>query len=188
MHTVMRTTIACLVVLVAYTSARAAEEGNVDLPRYPSISPDGLQIVFSWRGDLWKVSSQGGSAQRLTSHLQDDLHSAWSRDGSRIAFTSTRAGSLNIHMMNADGTGLVPIKEPLLKLVKGPCGFGADQNTFRMLSDKFGQIVTLNSQAEHAVAGGGKCRRGVVGALGRLAPYHEAQRRSRSTGHAEILR
>ena len=36
--------------------------GLVDLPRYPSISPDGTQIVFSWRGDLWKVAAGGGGS------------------------------------------------------------------------------------------------------------------------------
>jgi hypothetical protein len=68
------------------------EKPNVDLPRLPSISPDGSQVVFTWRGDLWRVSSQGGFAERLTSHVADDTSSAWSRDGKRIAFASTRAG------------------------------------------------------------------------------------------------
>jgi len=27
-------------------------KGNVGLPRFPSISPDGTHVVFSWRGDL----------------------------------------------------------------------------------------------------------------------------------------
>src|SRR5687767_10286510 len=85
--------------------ARAAEEtGNVDLPRYPSISPDGSQVTFSWRGDVWKVPASGGAALRLTSHPQDDLQSVWSRDGKRIALVSNRTGSANLHMMNADGT------------------------------------------------------------------------------------
>src|SRR5207253_1425900 len=81
-------------------------DANVDLPRYPSINPDGSQIVFTWRGDLWKASSKGGFAERLTSHPLDDLASAWSRDGKRIAFSSTRAGGGNFFMMNADGTGI----------------------------------------------------------------------------------
>ncbi len=77
---------------------------NVDLPRFPSISPDGRWIVFSWRGDLWKVASTGGQAVRLTTHSRDDLRSAWSRDGRRIAFDSNRNGYQNIYIMNGDGT------------------------------------------------------------------------------------
>ena len=34
--------------------------------RYPAISPDGKTIVFSYKGDLYKVSSGGGDATPLT--------------------------------------------------------------------------------------------------------------------------
>src|SRR5690606_4291361 len=67
-------------------------------------SPDGAAVVFSWRGDLWKVPARGGHAIRLTSHPADELHSAWSPDGTQIAFNSTRDGYNNIYLMNADGT------------------------------------------------------------------------------------
>jgi len=88
------------------TASLAAAQGNVDLPRFPSISPDGSHIVFSWRGDLWKVASDGGPALRLTVHPANELRSAWSPDGTRIAFASNRTGSLNLFTMNADGTGV----------------------------------------------------------------------------------
>ena len=65
---------------------------EVDLPRYPSISPDGKQVVFSWRGDLWLVGADGGEARRLTVHPGIDSRSAWSPDGSEIAFESDRDG------------------------------------------------------------------------------------------------
>ncbi len=78
----------------------------MDLPRFPSISPDGSEIVFSWRGDLWKVAAHGGYALRLTSHPADETNSTWSRDGSHIAFNSNRDGYRNIYMMKADGTNV----------------------------------------------------------------------------------
>ena len=34
--------------------------------RYPAISPDGKMIVFSYKGDLYKVASNGGEAVPLT--------------------------------------------------------------------------------------------------------------------------
>ncbi|TVQ78389.1 MAG: PDZ domain-containing protein [Phycisphaeraceae bacterium] len=86
--------------------APSARAGVVDLPRFPSISPDGSQIVFSWRGDLWKVSSDGGQGVRLTSHTATETHSAWSPDGSHIAFNSERLGANNIFIMRADGSGV----------------------------------------------------------------------------------
>ncbi|MFK7960780.1 MAG: S41 family peptidase [Phycisphaerales bacterium] len=87
-------------------SAAVAQEGNVTLPRHPSISPDGSTVVFSWRGDLWSVGTDGGRAMRLTSHPADETRSTWSPDGERIAFNSNRDGYNNIWTMRADGTDL----------------------------------------------------------------------------------
>ena len=80
--------------------------GTVDLPRLPALSPDGSQITFTWRGDLWKVPAQGGAATRLTSHPADDAESAWLPDGSGIVFTSDRDGGPNLWFMQPDGSGL----------------------------------------------------------------------------------
>lgn len=99
--------VGCVARTVAAT--RPVDGGNVELPRYPSISPDGRSIVFSWHGDLWKVSSEGGTALRLTSHPSDDLVSAWSPDGRSIAFLSARDGDPNVYVMSADGTGVQPV-------------------------------------------------------------------------------
>ncbi|MCS7034439.1 MAG: peptidase S41, partial [Phycisphaerae bacterium] len=85
---------------------RVPAGNNVSLPRFPSVSPDGKTVVFSWRGDLWKVPTAGGEARRLTSHKADDLQSAFSRDGRQIAFMSNRTGYFNIHLMDADGANL----------------------------------------------------------------------------------
>lgn len=87
------------------------EGGNVDLPRFPSISPDGERVVFSWRGDLWLVPAAGGLATRITRHPGDDLRSAWSPDGRRIAFDSDRNGFANLYIMNADGTDVRQVSD-----------------------------------------------------------------------------
>lgn len=109
-----------------------AADANVDLPRFPSISPDGSQIVFSWRGDLWKTSSKGGVAERLTSHPLDDLNSAWSRDGKRIAFSSTRVGGSNFFIMNADGTGIRQVTQTDRQTAL--VGFGTDDDGNEVLT------------------------------------------------------
>ena len=84
----------------------ASADGNVDLPRYPSISPDGSTIVFSWRGDLWRAPVDGGQATRLTSHPGREHDSYWTPDGSEIVFESDRDGTVNLWAMQPDGTGI----------------------------------------------------------------------------------
>ena len=84
----------------------ASDAGRVDLPRFPSLSPDGEELVFSWGGDLWRASSSGGEARRLTRHSLDDLHSSWSPDGRWLTFSSMRDGYMNLWRINRDGTQL----------------------------------------------------------------------------------
>lgn len=71
--------------------------------RYPSISPDGTQIVFSYKGDIYKVSVNGGRAIQQTSHPAHDTQPIWSPDGSLIAFASDREGSFDIYTIPAEG-------------------------------------------------------------------------------------
>ncbi|MFI4881275.1 MAG: hypothetical protein ACIAQU_01685, partial [Phycisphaerales bacterium JB064] len=76
-----------------------ARQARVGYPRMPSLSPDGSIIAFTWAGDLWAVSSDGGIASRLTTHPADDLRSAFSPDGSTLVFESERDGSRNLYAM-----------------------------------------------------------------------------------------
>jgi Tol biopolymer transport system component/C-terminal processing protease CtpA/Prc len=71
--------------------------------RYPSISPDGQSIVFSYMGDLYKVSTKGGQAIRLTSNPAYDFNAIWSPDSKQIAFASDRHGNFDIFIMSAKG-------------------------------------------------------------------------------------
>ena len=84
--------------------ATSLTQTTVDLPRFPSLSPNGDRICFSWRGDLWSVPSFGGHAQRLTAHSANETRSAWSPDGAEIVFESDRDGVRNLWCMAADGT------------------------------------------------------------------------------------
>jgi len=71
--------------------------------RYPAISPDGNFIVFSYKGDLYKVSSKGGTAIPLTIHSAYDFRPVWSHDGKSIAFASDRFGNFDVYLMSANG-------------------------------------------------------------------------------------
>jgi tricorn protease len=71
--------------------------------RHQSISPDGKHIAFTYRGDLYRVSAEGGAAQQLTFHEAHDFMPVWSNDGEKIAFASDRYGNFNVYVMNALG-------------------------------------------------------------------------------------
>lgn len=71
--------------------------------RHNTISPDGSQIVFTYKGDLYKVPASGGDAQQLTFHEAHDYQAVWSKDGKQIAFASNRYGNFDIFVMNANG-------------------------------------------------------------------------------------
>jgi tricorn protease len=71
--------------------------------RYPAISPDGKSIVFSFKGDLYKVAASGGTAYPLTIHEAHDFMPVWSPDGKKIAFASDRFGNFDVFVIDADG-------------------------------------------------------------------------------------
>ena len=71
--------------------------------RYPAISPDGQTIVFAFKGDLFRVPSDGGAAVPLTTHEAHDYMPVWSHDGKSIAFASDRFGNFDVFVMPATG-------------------------------------------------------------------------------------
>lgn len=71
--------------------------------RYPAISPDGSQIAFTYKGDLYTVSSAGGAAKQLTFHNAHDYMPVWNKKGDQIAFASNRYGNFDVYVMDAKG-------------------------------------------------------------------------------------
>ncbi|ANE52344.1 S41 family peptidase [Flavisolibacter tropicus] len=87
---------------LAVSLSSAAQETPLWM-RYPAISPDGKTIVFSYKGDLYKVPASGGEAYPLTLHEAHDFMPVWSRDGKWIAFASDRYGNFDVYVMPAAG-------------------------------------------------------------------------------------
>ena len=96
---------------VALAAALPAAAATVDLPRHPSLSPNGATVVFTWRGDLWSAPSAGGAATRLTSNPAIEMRSGFTPDGTRIVFESERDGLKNLWSMATDGSDLKQITD-----------------------------------------------------------------------------
>lgn len=71
--------------------------------RFLALSPDGSKIAFSYLGDVWVASSDGGRAIPITNNVEMDDRPVWSPDGKQIAFTSNRFGNNEIFVVDADG-------------------------------------------------------------------------------------
>ena len=82
----------------------AAQQGQAEearLLRFPATN--GSDIVFSYAGDLYKVSVRGGEAKRLTSHAGYEMFPHFSPDGKTIAFTGQYDGNTEVYTIPADG-------------------------------------------------------------------------------------
>jgi DNA-binding winged helix-turn-helix (wHTH) protein/Tol biopolymer transport system component len=78
---------------------------------YPTLSPDGSQVAFSWAGpsednvDIYLKLVGPGEPHRLTTDPADDFSPAWSPDGRQIAFLRLLAegGRCDIYLIPALG-------------------------------------------------------------------------------------
>ncbi len=85
------------------------EGGHCDSPDW---SPDGRFILYSWQApeqwghDIYLAEVATGRLFQLTKGSGSFESPSWSPDGRHIAFQSTRTGSKQIFIMNADGKNL----------------------------------------------------------------------------------
>lgn len=79
----------------------ASSVASTLLLRFPAIH--GEQVVFSYAGNLYTVSAQGGIARPLTSDAGYELFARFSPDGRQIAFTGQYDGNTEVYLMPAEG-------------------------------------------------------------------------------------
>lgn len=92
-----------LVSLFACCSLWAQAEDAPLWLRYPALSPDGREIAFTYKGDIYLVPAEGGRAVQLTTNPRHDTRPVWSPDGRSIAFASDREGSFDVYLVGREG-------------------------------------------------------------------------------------
>lgn len=60
-------------------------------------------IVFVAEGDIWTVPIQGGLAQRLTTHIEEEQYPAISPDGKTLLYSASYEGPREVYTMPLDG-------------------------------------------------------------------------------------
>ncbi len=90
-----------LTLLVAFPVLSSAKDEQARLLRFPSIGGD--QISFTYSGDLYSVSVNGGVAVKMTSDIGFEMFSRYSPDGKTIAFTAQYDGNTEVYTIPAEG-------------------------------------------------------------------------------------
>ncbi len=66
-----------------------------------TLSPDGKQIAFVVRGEIFVVNvEKGGEAKRITDHPYRDFDIDWSPDSRKLAFISERDGNREVYIVD----------------------------------------------------------------------------------------
>jgi tricorn protease len=91
--------LALAMLFVAAPAAVFAKEAR--LVRYPHYHQG--RVAFSYLGDVWTANEDGSSVQRLTVHKARDVYPRFSPDGRWIAFSSDRAGNLDVYLIPVGG-------------------------------------------------------------------------------------
>ena len=89
--------ILCLIIGLNQVTAQGFE----GYYQYPDIYQN--TIVFTAEGDIWKVSVEGGLAQRLTTHAEEERFPVISPDGKTIAYSASYEGPTEVYTLPIDG-------------------------------------------------------------------------------------
>lgn len=137
-----------LFIALIFSSTLSFSQGFEGYYRTPTVH--GNTIIFGAEGDLWSVPLNGGLAQRLTTHAEEEFNPAISPDGKTIAFSASYEGPVEVYTMPI--TGGLPMRwtyESDASLVntwnpKGEIVY--DTRAFATLPDR--QLVTINPKTK----------------------------------------
>lgn len=90
-----------LILLFRISSTLAQDSDR--LIRQPDISKDGERVTFSYQGDIWTVSAEGGTANRLTIHEAYESMPVFNAKATAVAFHGERYGNRDIFVIPATG-------------------------------------------------------------------------------------
>jgi dipeptidyl aminopeptidase/acylaminoacyl peptidase len=137
----------------------------------PAISPDGTRIAFTSDRDgnreLYVMNADGSDPTRLTNNGarvpntaidEVDENPAWSPDGTRIAFDSSRDGQFEIYSIRVDGTDVRRLTDH--QSLDAAPSWSPDGRSIAYISDRAGKdyrdiwVMRANGGAPHRITHG----------------------------------
>src|ERR1700761_8000020 len=91
-----------IIALLTQTFAKA-QNNEVYFTSYPTLTPDGKTVIFSYEGDLWKTDLNNSVAVRLTAMQGEETCPRVSPDGKWLAFSSNQFGNNDVYVMPLAG-------------------------------------------------------------------------------------
>jgi tricorn protease len=86
---------------IVLTAQITTAQVNAKMFQYPDVSQ--THITFTYGGDVWIVSKEGGTANKLTSAKGTELLARFSPDGKQIAFSGNYNGNVDVFVMPSLG-------------------------------------------------------------------------------------
>src|SRR5262249_28121606 len=97
----MKTPVLVVLLVAIAASLCFAQAETPTLLQKPTVN--GSSIVFSYAGDLWIASREGGDAKRLTTGVGVETNPIFSPDGTKIAFTGEYDGNTDVYVVPTAG-------------------------------------------------------------------------------------
>jgi len=97
----MKNLIFCFLMLFVASIGNIYAQVNAKMLQYPDVSA--THITFTYGGDVWVVSKEGGTANKLTSAKGTELLARFSPDGKQIAFSGNYNGNVDVYVMPSLG-------------------------------------------------------------------------------------
>lgn len=112
----------------------------------PTISPDGKSIIFSYESDLWKISTEGGTAVRITAMDGQETSASISPDGKWLAFSSNQYGNNDVYLMPVEGGEITQLTfHQASDLVES---WSWDSKTIYFRSDRYNRVSVYSVTIE----------------------------------------
>ena len=113
--------------LLAFAAMALSSKAEPLWMRYPAISPNGEQVAFTYKGNIYVVSSQGGQAKRITPTAGYNFNPVWSPDSKTLAYANDRYGNFDVFTISASGG--TPTRVTTNSAKEVPYAFSNDGNT-----------------------------------------------------------